>query len=529
MDARIAVIRQQQEAIETEMADLKGLVGYHQNRAKIRDLELIHASLDDDIADVRLMRGPWCPSRIPPEILCDIFHCYLLFFQNSAWTISQVCRAWRRIVLGCSTLWNTIHITSFPLKCSNAYRSRHPFGWDCHVTDLHAQRAIRRSREAPLSIQLDFDEMPQDPSVVLRALGVVAGQNLARWRSLILFDSSPGIGWPSLLSQALLPTQEMASLQRISFQYRHCHLLLPIFIAGVPSLSSLLVKLEDGGPLTMLMNQPWLERLKALTLVFCGDHHPQLGQLGPMMGKCKALEELNLQRRNYSLLAGESFDSSRWPPLPRGLQTVLLRTHTNFWTCVSGINITSLSLRMENLTLDIISVTPRSISLPSLNKLECFSYETTFTAGYLLDAPNTQSLDISHWTAEPTMASHPIRDKFPDKTWGIFPTKVSLKAHNGNGITLRDLFLRLSKTDTLSLCFYSLSVDALFALIPDLEGGSDTVVCPILTRVECEFMDTLPNSEASRIDGIIQAIQDRRGDVGLLRPSVDVYWKGVQN
>ena len=510
------------------MADLKGLVGYHQNRAKIRDLELIHASLDDDIADVRLMRGPWCPSRIPPEILCEVFHYYLRSCRNSAWTISQVCRAWRRIALGCSTLWNTIHITSVALERSNAYRSRHPVGWDCHVTDLQAQRAIRRSREATLRIQLDFNEMPRCPSAVLRALGVVAGQNLARWRSLVFFNSS-GIRWSSLLSQALLPTQEMTSLQRISFQYKHCHLLLPILIAGVPSLSSLEVKLEDGNPPTMLMNQPWLGRLKELTLVFCGDHYPQLGQLGPMIGKCKALEELNLRRSTHSSIAGESFDSSRWPPLPRGLRTVLLHTHANFWSYISSVNITSLSLRMENHTLEIISVAPRSISLPSLTKLTCFSYETTFTAGYLLDAPNTQSMDISHWTAGSTMASYSIRDNFPDKTWGIYPIKVSLTTLNTNRITLRDLFLRLSKTDTLSLCFYSLSVDALFALIPDLEGDGDTVACPNLTRVECEFRDTLPNSEANRIDGIILAIQDRRGDMGLLRPSVDVYWNGVQN
>ena len=475
------------------------------------------------------MRGPWCPSRIPPEILCEVFHYYLHSCQNSAWTISQVCRAWRRIALGCSTLWNTIHITSAALKRSNSYRSRHPIGWDCHVTDLQAQRAIRMSREATLRIQLDFNEIPKDRSAVLRALGVVAGQNLARWRSLVWFDSSLGIGWGSLLSQALLPTQEMASLQRISFQYKHCHLFLPILTAGVPSLSSLKVKLEDGDPPTMLMNQPWLGRLKELTLVFCGDHHPQLGQLGPMMRECKALEELNLRRLTRSLLAGESFDSSRWPPLPRGLRTVLLQTHANFWSCISSVNITSLSLRMENHTLEIISVAPRSISLPSLTKLACFSYETTFAAGYLLDAPNTQSMDVSHWTPDSTMASLSIRDHFPDKMWGIYPIKVSLATLNTNRITLRDLFLRLSKTDTLSLCFRSLPVDALCALIPDLEGGGDTVVCPNLARVECEFRHKLPNSEASRIDGIILAIQNRRGDMGLLRPSIDVCWNGVQN
>ena len=248
-----------------------------------------------------------------------------------------------------------------------------------------------------------------------------------------------------------------------------------------------------------------------------------------MMGKCKALEELNLRRSTRSVLAGESFDSSRWPPLPPGLRTVLLHTHANFWPYVSSVNITSLSLRMENHTLEIISVAPRSISLPSLTKLACFSYETTFAAGYLLDAPNTQSMDISHWSLESTMASLPICDHFPNESWGIYPIKVSLVTFNTNRITLRDLFLRLSKTDTLSLCFHSLSVDALSALMPDLEGGGDTVVCPNLTRVECGFNDILPNSEASRIDGIILAIQNRRGDMGLLRPSVDVRWNGVQN
>jgi hypothetical protein len=238
------------------MADLKGLVGNDQSLADIRDLEPIHASLDDDMADVRLMRGPWCPSRIPPEILCEIFHFYLLPFNTSAWTISQVCRAWRRTALGCPTLWNTLRITSRAIKCSNAYRSRHSvLGWDCHVTELQAQRAIRRAREATLRIELDLEPKPQNPSAMLRVLSIVAGHNLARWRSLVWFDETIGIGVASVLRQVFLPTQEMTSLRHLLFHYKHCDLLLPALNAGVPSLTSLQVGLDDDGePPTMLMN-----------------------------------------------------------------------------------------------------------------------------------------------------------------------------------------------------------------------------------------------------------------------------------
>jgi hypothetical protein len=493
-------------------------------RADIRDLELIHAGLDDDIADVRLIRGPWCPSRIPPEILCEVFHFYLRSVQNSVWTISQVCREWRRTALGCPTLWNTLYITSRTLKCSNTYRSRHPAGWDCHVTELQAQRAIRRTRGATLRIQLELRERLQDPSAILRTLRVVAGQNLARWNSLVFFDSAIGIGLSSGLRQVFLPAQEMTSLRHLSLPYELCDLLLPALIAGVPSLSSLEVKLEDGEPPTMLMNQPWLGRLKKLTLVFHGRGQSQLGRVGPMVGNCRALEELNLRRPSHTLLLGPSLDSIRWPPLPHGLRKISLHTHVNFWPCVSSVNITSLALRMDNDPLETLSVAPHSISLPSLTKLTCFSYETTFTAGYLLDAPKMWSMYIYHWSSKTNMAD--LRNIFPDKPWGIYPIKLFLQTHDPNRTLLRDLFLRLSKTSTLSLCFFSMSADPLLALVPDLESRGDTVVCPNLHQVEFEFRDKLPNSEVSRIDGIIQAIQDTRGSMGLIRPSVNVRWKG---
>jgi len=503
------------------MADLRVLVRGHQSWAEIRSLEQTHACLDDDIADMRLIRGPWCPSRIPPEIICEIFHFYLVSILNSVWTLSQVCRAWRRIAFGCPTLWNTLHITSLALKCSNAYRSRHPVGWDCHVTELQARRAIRRTRETTLRVQLVFDVRPRNPDEILRVLRVVAGQNLARWTSLVWFDSRVGAITASILRKVFRPAQEMTSLQHLHLRYDHYDLLLPALIAGVPRLSSLWITLEDGGPPTMLMDQPWLGRLKKLTLVFSGHGHPQFGRLGPMVGKCKALEELNLRRKTHSLLSGESFDSSGWPPLPRGLRTILLHAHANFWPCVSSVNVTSLALRMENRTTETLSVAPRSISLPSLTKLACLSYETAFTAGYLLDAPKTQFMSIAHWTRGSI-----IHDNFPDKPWGIYPINAFLQTVNPDRKILQDLFLRLSKTTTLSLCCYFASVDPLLALIPSLESHGDTIVCPNLTRVEFEFKDPLLTSEVSRIDDIIRAIQDTRGHMGLLRPSVTVRWKG---
>jgi len=512
------------------MADLRVLVRNHQNWPKFRSLEQTHASLDDDIADMRLIRGPWCPSRIPPEIICEIFHFSLDSIQNSVWTLSQVCRAWRRIAFGCPTLWNTLRITSHPLKCSNAYRSFHPVGWDCHVTELQAARAIRRTRETTLEVELDLYDIPQNPNEILRVLRVVAGQNLARWTSLLWFGSSIDA---TKLRKVFRPAQGMTSLQHLHFRYDHYDLLLPALIAGVPRLSSLWVTLQDGEPPTMLMDQPWLGRLKKLTLEFRGHGHPQLARLGPMVEKCKALEELNLRREIHSLVSGESFDSPGWPPLPRGLRTILLHAHTNFWHCVSSVNVTSLALRMENNTAETLSAAPRSISLPSLTKLECFSCETAFTAGYLLDAPNTQSMSISHYTLGSIKVN--LHYHFPDEPWGIYPINAFLQTRNPHRKTLQDLFLRLSKTTTLSLCCYSTfgdplldsaSVDPLLALIPSLESRGDTVVCPNLTRVELEFKHQLSTSEVSRIDDIIRAIQDTRGHMGLPRPSVTVRWEG---
>ena len=94
------------------------MIGRFRCRARIHCL----SSSPEDIADMRLIRGQRCRSRILPEILCEIFHYYIVSFQSSTWTISQVCRAWRRIILECSILWNTIRIPSYIfskiLKCT---------------------------------------------------------------------------------------------------------------------------------------------------------------------------------------------------------------------------------------------------------------------------------------------------------------------------------------------------------------------------------------------------------------------------
>jgi len=504
------------------MVNLKGLVGNHQITAKIKDLELIHASLDDDIADVHLLRGPWRPSRIPPEILCEIFHYYICLFRHSTWTISQVCRAWRRIALGCSTLWNELYISSLAPKSSTAYRSRHPFGWNHLTTELQTQRAIRRTRGAPLRIKLALNERTQNPNAVLRVLNIVAGQNLTRWRSFVWENSTIGVLLTPVLQKVFLPTQEMTSLEHISFQCKYYDLLLPTFIAGVPSLSSMELRLDDGDPTTTLMNQPWLGRLKKLTLVFY--RHLRSSAVGAMVGECKALEELNVRRQLGSPSSDGPFDSAGWR-LSRDLRIALLHTKANLWPCVSGLNITSLNLYMGNRIRETLSIAPRSISLPSLTNLTCLSYETTFTAGYLLDAPKTQSMHISHWTTGSINASPSTRDIFRDKPWGIYPNNVILQTDNRDEMSLQDLFLRLSKMNTLSLYLYTPPIDALLALIPDLERYGDTVVCPNLTRLECEFWGKFKNSEASRVDSLVLAIQQRRGDMGLLCPSVNVRWK----
>ena len=67
-------------------------MGSQEDEANIKYPELIHASLEDDIADAGLLRGPRYPAQIPPEILCEIFHYYIRPSRHSVWPISQVCR-----------------------------------------------------------------------------------------------------------------------------------------------------------------------------------------------------------------------------------------------------------------------------------------------------------------------------------------------------------------------------------------------------------------------------------------------------
>ena len=504
------------------MANLKGFMGNYE--VNIDDLELIHASLEDEIVDARLLMGPWYPSRIPPEILCEIFHHYILFFQHSAWTISQVCRAWRRITLGCPSLWNRLHVTARVLQLSNGYRSRNSFGRECLTTELQARRAVRRARETPLRVELWLNEGNRDPSAMLRLLKTVAGENLSRWRSLEWYDSKMDDRWTPVLRQALSPAGEMTSLKRLSFHYNVCHLLVPILAAGVPCLSSLELTLDDDPP-TMLMMQPWLRRLKSLTLRNCH----RLSPLWPFIAECKALGDLILRRSIYSPAPGSGevfgpFGPSERCPLPYELQTVWLETHANFWPYVSGRNITSLTLQMGDTALKTVQVAPHSISLPSLTELSCLSCETAFAAGYLLDAPTMQYMQISNYPLAGRRFKASSCDGLWDDLWGIYPIHVSLRTSNQDRALLQNLFLRFSNTNTLSLHFYFQSVDALLALIPDSERDDGIKVCPNLTQVKCKFMNGLPSSEASRMGSIILAIKDQRENMGLLRPRIDIWW-----
>ena len=508
--SRIAVLRQRQKAVEAKLADTKGFIGDH--RAEINDLELIHASLGDDIVDAQLLAGPWYPSRIPAEILCEIFHCYILFFQHSAWTTSQVCRAWRRIALGCSSLWNKLYVTTRIPRLSNGYRCPDSFVQGYMTTELQAQRAIRRARQGPLHVVLRLTEGTRDPNVTLRLLKIVGGQNLSRWRSLDWYDPMLGNHWTPGLQQALLPTCEMTSLERLSFRDNVCHLLVPALAAGVPSLSSLEMTLTHGDHPTMLMTQPWLKRLRKLTLL----HRCQPSTLWPFIAECKALEELRLGGNVYS--SSESFKSPGGHPLPHGLRKVRLETHVKSWSCVSGLNITSLTLQAGHNPLKRVHAAPGSVTLPSLIELICSSYGTAFAAGRLLYAPKTQLLRI--WSK--ASGKNAVRDIFWDTPWGIHPVHVSIMTFEQNPATLRDLFRRLSKVTTLSWRFSFRFVDELLALIPDPEKGDDIELCPNLTQVGCQFIDPIPSSEASLVDSLILTTQDRRENMGLSRPRIDI-------
>ena len=462
--------------------------------------------------DAQLLAGPWYPSRIPAEILCEIFHWYILFFQHSAWTISQVCRAWRQTALGCSSLWNKLYVTTRIPQLSNGYRCSDSFVEAYLTTGLQAQRAIRRAREGPLHVVLRLNEGTRDPSVTLRLLKIVAGQNLSRWRSLDWHDPMLGNHWTPGLQQALLPTREMTSLERLSLSDNVCHLLVPALAAGVPSLSSLEMTLAHGDLPTILMTQPWLRRLTKLALLNC--RQPSL--LWPFIAECKALEELRLGGNVYS--SSESFKSPRGHPLPHGLRNVRLQTHANSWSCVSGLNITSLTLQAGHDPLRRVHGAPGSVALPSLTELICSSYGTALVAGCILDAPKTQLLRI--WSK--ASGQNAARDIFWGTPWGIHPVHVSIMTFEQNPVTLRDLFRRLSKMTTLSWSFFFMFVDDLLALVPDPEKGDDIELCPNLTQVVCQFIDPIPSSEASLVDSFILEVQDRRENMGLSRPRIDI-------
>ena len=89
IDTTTQIIEQKQK-IKGYEAIIEGI------RASITQLELLRSDLDDDLVELLSALGPWRPSRLPFEVLCQLFTSTSAgdyYIASPPWTLMAVRRA----------------------------------------------------------------------------------------------------------------------------------------------------------------------------------------------------------------------------------------------------------------------------------------------------------------------------------------------------------------------------------------------------------------------------------------------------
>jgi F-box-like len=538
------------EEFETNIRELE--VKIKQSKNTIADLELIREDLHEDLADAKLTQGPWRPSRLPLETLREIFHYYIDLPLQSSWQLAHICRAWRRVALGCPSLWNKVRFSTY--RCFSplpgTYVDMDSARGEWVATRLQMRRALRRTKSAPISIKLDLWWPPRSNiTEVEDILHLLGRDGLSRCRSL-RFKLEVTRMWIPAVKEML--QGDTSSLRSLMISSTNCPALLPFL--NLSQLSSLTILVN--GKLKSFqasLDSSWLSGLKKLSFKGRIKYH----RLISTIVQCQALEELGIHPSTPHVIPGESLLADKWPPLPSTLRIVRLRTHANFWLCITGLKITNMSLSLTCASLFPISLPHRSISLPCLTDLYCHAYGTIFAAGYLLDAPKLHSLRVYHrrdgedeenplegfrefvWEIRPdqvdicTSGTHDVYhrrdgedeesplDGFREFVWGIRPNQVDIYTSGTHDVSLLALLRRLVDVERLTLVCGPQTATALRILAPNFDN-TNAVICPRLEHVQCKLDRRVSPGEAETINGIRQEVQQARELLGLSRPVINL-------
>jgi len=404
----------------------------------LRRLELERVGVDEDLADAQLWAGPWRPSRLPDEVLCEIFDNYAHTPSQDSWTISQVCRAWRRTALGYPRLWSPIAFVPVSWELQHPTQYRYMFtstdeSLEFIITPAHALRAVRRTGNALVDVIIiipDNEKLQMDdvndaftdeslefiitPAHALRAvrrtgnalvdviiiipdneklqmddvndaLEILGGRNTERWRvlSVKIRSASP------LLALEWMRTAQFTSLKEVEL-YSKCLPLIDGLDASATSLRSLLIRHRGSLGLRDYAHGSWWGQLNTLTIE--GLWREELQELASIIEACPLLKNLQLHDSKLYYLNKPYVVPPSWPPKVLAGTSVKCHLLEDSWRCLSGLAIRE--LHVEGFGVYSNTDRQKTIVLPSVTYLACGNSDALFTVARRCDLPSLVTLEL---------------------------------------------------------------------------------------------------------------------------------------
>ena len=347
--------------------------------------------MEEDLAEAQLWAGPWRPCRLPDEVLCEIFDYYAHLPSQDSWTVSQVCRAWRRAALGYSRLWTPMAFVPISWELQNPMQYRYMFtsideSLEFIITPAQALRAVRRAGNALVDVIIiipDNENLQIDD--VNDALSILGGRNTERWRvlSVKIKSASP------LLALEWMRAARFTSLKEIEL-YSKCLPLIDGLDATATSLRSLLIRHRGSLGLRDYVHGSWWGRLNVLTIE--GLWREELQDLASILEACPLLKDLVLHDSKLYFRNRPYLVPSSWPP--KAMTGTFVKCHLleDSWRCLSGLAIKE--LHVESLGSYAHNDNQKTIVLPSVTYLICGNSDTLLTVVRRCSFPSLVTLEV---------------------------------------------------------------------------------------------------------------------------------------
>ncbi|KAI0319299.1 hypothetical protein OF83DRAFT_1170318 [Amylostereum chailletii] len=327
------------------------------------------AALDDELDDiletlayVKRRRNSAAPiARLPPEILMYIFQelkaaSYQFYLFESGWiSVTYVCHSWRTIALECASLWCVLDLG--------------------HLTISWAQESLRRSKQAPLTINnLYICDDDDNDSSAYRFLQDLVASRPQQLKALDIFAS-----WsPRAISFLLSSNSRFSSLEALEIQTENSDKVslssFSTFFANLRRLTFTRISLT-GKVTTPLYN------LTSLTFFDAGGNPgPRIPSsvFSSILHNTPALQILNLTDA-FPFPADQH--TSHNITLPACLSKMTMRCTHRVQDCVDFHNILKISpLTDTNIIIESATVSPSTIS----DLLAPYSHKPLFAFSILI-------------------------------------------------------------------------------------------------------------------------------------------------